>query len=136
MKARSRATRRGFGCGRAASPVAAAPLLAAALLLLLATGLAGALLTLAGCGNADPFVGLYYEPATARRFEITKDGDAYKLTYGVDRRQFRAVREGDQLVVTDPLGGKTIVRPGDAEGSLVLVVGGKTTVLRPLPGHQ
>jgi hypothetical protein len=94
-------------------------------------------LVLAACGgNADQFAGLYWEPASGRRIEIKADGDAYKLIYGRDLRAYIARRDGDRLVITDPMGGKTVVRAGSAEGTLEMVTGGKTTVLKPLPQHQ
>jgi hypothetical protein len=43
---------------------------------------------LPACGNADPFTGLYWEPSTARRVEIRKEGDAYLLYYGAAMRPF------------------------------------------------
>jgi hypothetical protein len=107
---------------------------------LLLACLLAALLTppvLAGCGGkADPFAGLYWEPSSGRRVEVERDGDAYKLFYGRDRRAYAAVREDGRLVITDPLGGKTLVRPGEEEGTLELVTGGETTLLKPLPQSQ
>ena len=88
------------------------------------------------CGNADPFAGAYWEPATGRRIEIQQDGDGYKLYYGRDMRPYAAVRDGDELEITDPMGGKSVVRRGAVEGTLELVSGGETTVLKPLPQHQ
>ena len=38
--------------------------------------------------------------------------------------------------ITDPMGGRTVVSPGSAEGTLELTSGGETTVLKPLPQHQ
>jgi hypothetical protein len=110
---------------------------AAALLLacLFAAVLAPLLLTACG-GNTDPFAGLYWEPSSGRRIEIKQEGDGYKLYYGRELRAFPAVRDGDRLVVSEPLGGKTVLQPGTAEGTLELVSGGKTTVLKPLPQHQ
>ena len=111
--------------------LAPALLLVAALVVLLTP------LVLASCGgNADLFSGVYWEPSTGRRIEIKQEDDAYRLYYGRDKQSFRATRDGDQLVITDPMGGQSIVRPGDAEGTLQLVSGGKTTVLKPLPEHQ
>jgi len=116
-------------------PVALRP--AAALLALTILVVALLPLALAACGgNADPFAGIYWEPATGRRIEIRHTGDGYELYYGRDLRPFPAKREGDQLVIMDPMGGRTVVRPGDAEGTLKLVSGGKTTVLKQLPQHQ
>jgi hypothetical protein len=97
--------------------------------------LAAALLppALAACGgSADPFAGLYWEPATGRRIEIRHTGDAYALYYGRDLRPFPATLKGDRLVISDPMGGKTVVRRGGEEGTLELVTGGKTTQLRRL----
>ena len=93
-------------------------------------------LVLAACGNSDPFAGTYWEPSTGRRIEIKHTADGYELYYGRDLRPFPATRDGDQLTITDPMGGKTTVSPGAAEGTLKLVTGGKTTVLKPLPQHQ
>jgi hypothetical protein len=93
-------------------------------------------LVAAACGNADPFAGLYWEPSSGRRIEIRQDGEAYKLYYGRDLRAHVAERRGDELVVTDPMGGKTVVRLGEAEGSLELVTGGQTSLLERLQQHQ
>jgi hypothetical protein len=109
---------------------------AAALLALLFVALVVAPL-LAGCGgNADPFQGLYWEPASGRRVEIRKDGETYWLYYGADKQAFQAKRDGDELVIAEPMGGKTIVRKGDTEGTLELQTAGKTTQLRRLQQHQ
>lgn len=109
----------------------AALLLAGVLAVLLAP------LALAGCGgNTDPFSGLYWEPSTGRRIEIRREGDAYHLYYGRDQRSYEARRDGDRLIITEPMGGETVLRPGEAEGTLELVTGGKTTLLKPLPQHQ
>lgn len=108
----------------------------AGLLALLLAGLVAALV-LAGCGgNADPFTGLYWEPSSGRRVEIRKDGDTYRLYYGVAKEAYTATRAGDELRIAEPLGGQTIVRLGKAEGTLELLSGGKTTKLQPLPEHQ
>ena len=93
-------------------------------------------LVLAACGNADPFAGTYWEPSTGRRIEIRHTADGYELYYGRDLRPFPATRDGDQLTITDPMGGKTVVRPGSDEGTLKLVTGGETTVLKRLSQHQ
>ena len=94
-------------------------------------------LALAACGaTTDPFAGLYWEPSSGRRIEIERDGDAYKLYYGRDLRAYPATLDGEELVVTDPMGGKTVVRPGTAAGTLMMSSGGETTVLKPLPQHQ
>jgi hypothetical protein len=102
-------------------------------LLLLATVAASAL---PACGNADPFTGLYWEPSTARRVEIRKEGDAYLLYYGAALRPFTATRHGDELRIAEPMGGQTIVRLGEAEGTLELVTAGETTLLKRLQQHQ
>ena len=121
---------------RAAAGQLARRAVAAGLLTLLLAGLAAAL-ALTGCGgNADPFTGLYWEPSSGRRVEIRKDGDAYRLYYGVAKEAYQATRSGDELHIAEPMGGQTIVRLGKAEGTLELVSGGKTTKLQPLPEHQ
>lgn len=103
--------------------------------LLLALLSAPALLAACG-GGADPFSGQYWEPSSGRRIEIARDGEAYELYYGRELHAYPARLEGDHLVITDPMGGKTVVRPGRAEGTLELVSGGETTLLKPLPQHQ
>lgn len=111
--------------------------LAAGSCVLLLAALAVALPALAACGgDADPFSGLYWEPSSGRRVEISKEGDTYRLLYGAARRPFVATREGDELRIADPLGGSIVVRPGREEGTLELSTAGKTTVLKPLPQHQ
>jgi hypothetical protein len=105
------------------------------LVLLLAALLLASLL--AGCGgNADPFTGLYWEPSSGRRVEIRKDGETYWLYYGAARQAYQAKRDGDELIIAEPMGGETIVREGDAKGTLELQTAGKTTVLRRLQQHQ
>ena len=95
------------------------------------------LFVLAGCGgNADPFVGLYWEPSTSRRVEIRKDGDDYWLFYGAALQPHQATRYGDELRITEPMGGQTIVRAGDEVGVLELETAGKTTLLKRLQQHQ
>jgi hypothetical protein len=95
------------------------------------------LFVLAGCGgNADPFVGLYWEPSTSRRVEIRKDGDDYWLFYGSALQPHQATRHGDELRITEPMGGETIVRAGDEVGVLELETAGKTTLLKRLQQHQ
>jgi hypothetical protein len=91
---------------------------------------------LSACGNADPFTGLYWEPSTARRLEIRKEGESYLLYYGAAKRPFKATREGDTLLVAEPLGGRTIVRRGEVEGTLELETAGRTTLLKRLDQHQ
>ena len=109
---------------------------AAGLLVLLLVALVAAP-ALAGCGgNADPFAGLYWEPSSGRRVEIRKDGDAYWLYYGAAKQPYQAKRDGDELRIAEPMGGQTIVRRGETEGTLVLETGGKTTLLKRLQQHQ
>jgi hypothetical protein len=68
-------------------------------------------LLLAACGVAtDPFAGLWWEPTTGRRIEITKAGEQYRLLYGAARRPYPAVRAGDELRVRQPLGGDIVVK--------------------------
>jgi hypothetical protein len=110
---------------------AAAGLLA----LLLATLLVAPLL--AGCGgNADPFTGIYWEPVSGRRVEIRKDDGTYWLYYGAAKQAYQARRDGEELIIAEPMGGETIVRRGDTEGTLELETAGKTTLLKRLPQHQ
>jgi hypothetical protein len=107
------------------------------LLALLLAALGAASLALLGCGdNTDPFAGLYWEPSSARRIEIRKDGDKYWLYYGVDKQPFRATRDGDELHIAQPMGADIIVRSGPDEGTLEMVADGETTLLKPLPEHQ
>jgi hypothetical protein len=121
--------------GRRKGSRASGARLPAALLVVVLAMLAAATLPVA-CGNTDPFTGVYWEPASGRRIEIRADGDGYKLFYGRDMHPYAAVRDDDELTITDPMGGKSVVRQGSAEGTLELVSGGETTVLRPLPQHQ
>ena len=109
---------------------------AAAALLALLLALVAALALPACGGNADPFTGLYWEPSTARRVEIRKDGDAYRLYYGAAKRPFEATRDGDELVIAEPMGGRTVVRLGDDADTLELETAGKTTLLERLQQHQ
>jgi hypothetical protein len=105
--------------------------LAAAILLLAVA------LPLAACGSEDdPFTGLWWEPTTARRIEITKDGERYRLLYGAARRPYQATREGDQLRIRQPIGGGDIVVKAAADGRLNMVIGGKTSRLVRVPQHQ
>jgi len=104
--------------------------LAAAILLLAAA------LPLAACGvGNDPFTGLWWEPATGRRIEITKVGEQYRLFYGAARRPYEATREGDELRIRQPIGGDIVVQAA-AEGRLDMVIGGKTSRLVRVPQHQ
>ncbi len=108
----------------------------AGLLLCLCAALALGLVALSGCGDADPFVGLYWEPSTSRRVEIRKDGDDYRLYYGAAMKPFKAIRHGDELRIAEPMGGQTVVRRGDDVGTLKLETAGKTTTLKRLQQHQ
>jgi uncharacterized lipoprotein YehR (DUF1307 family) len=93
-------------------------------------------LPLAACGSEDdPFDGLWWEPATGRRIEITKEGEQYRLLYGAAERPYRATREGDELRVRQPFGGDIVVKAA-AEGRLELVIGEKTSRLVRVPQHQ
>jgi len=107
-----------------------------AALLALLLALVAALALPACGGNADPFTGIYWEPSTARRVEIRKDGDAYRLYYGAAKRPFEATRDGDELVIAEPMGGRTVVRLGDDADTLELETAGKTTLLKRLQQHQ
>jgi hypothetical protein len=92
---------------------------------------------LAGCGgNADQFTGLYWEPSSGRRVEIRKEGDTYWLYYGAAKQAYQAKLEGDELVIAEPMGGQTVVRHGETEGTLELDTAGKTTLLKRLQQHQ
>ena len=93
-------------------------------------------LPLVACGSADdPFVGLWWEPTTARRIEITKDGERYRLLYGAARRPYQAVREGDELRVRQPFGGDIVLKAA-GEGRLGMVIGGQSSRLVRVPQHQ
>ena len=114
-----------------AAPSGRAP--AAFLLAVLVLSLA---LTLAACGaKDDPFAGLCWEPATGRRIEIRFAGGSYKVVYGAEKAPFPATRQGDELRVTDPLGGVTVFKQA-GDGTLTLTAAGKTSVLKPVPQHQ
>jgi len=108
----------------------------AVLLALLVLTLLAAFMVPACGGNADPFTGLYWEPSTARRVEIRREGDVYQLFYGAAKRPFAAAREGDELRIAEPMGGETVVRLGDRVGTLELVTAGKTSRLERLQQHQ
>lgn len=110
---------------------------ATGLLAIFLASVALSLFALAGCGgNADPFVGLYWEPSTSRRVEIRKDGDEYWLYYGAAKKPYQALRDGDELRISEPMGGQTIVRRGDDDSTLELETAGKTTLLKRLQQHQ
>jgi len=104
--------------------------LAAAILLLVIV------LPLAACGTKDdPFAGLWWEPTTGRRIEITKEGGQYRLLYGAARRPYQATREGDELRIRQPIGGDIVLKVA-AEGRLEMVSGGRTSRLMRVPQHQ
>jgi hypothetical protein len=103
----------------------------AVLLILLA-----AALPLAACGaNDDPFTGLWWEPASGRRIEITKDGGRYSFLYGAARRPYQAAREGDALRIRQPIGDDIVVKLA-ADGRLEMLIGGKSSRLVRVPQHQ
>jgi len=104
--------------------------------LTLALVLCALALALAACGSEDdPFTGLWWEPSTGRRVEITNGGDSYRLYYGAARRAYAATRVGDELRIREPMGGTIVVKTTDGDG-LDLVIDGKTTRLKPVPQHQ
>jgi hypothetical protein len=91
---------------------------------------------LVACGaRDDPFAGLWWEPASGRRIEIRVTSGAYKVVYGAQKAPFPATRRGDELLVTDPLGGVSVFRQAGG-GTLTLTAAGKTSVLKPVPQHQ
>jgi hypothetical protein len=103
----------------------------AATILLLAV-----VLPLAACGaGGDPFTGLWWEPTTGRRIEITNDGDQYRLLYGAALRPYLATRVGDELRVRQPIGGDIVVKTA-ADGRLTMLSGGQTSRLVRVPQHQ
>jgi len=115
---------------RGALPGRAVALAALAVLLL------SLALALAACGaKGDPFAGLWWEPATGRRIEIRVAGGSYEVVYGAQKEPFPAKRHGDELRVTDPLGGVAVFRQADG-GTLTLTAAGKTSELKPVPQHQ
>jgi hypothetical protein len=104
--------------------------------LTLAALLCALVVTLAACGaKDDPFAGLWWEPSTGRRIEISRDGDAYRLYYGAARRPYAATRDGDELRIREPMGGTIVVRTTSGAG-LDLVIDGKSSRLKPVPQHQ
>ena len=93
-------------------------------------------LPLAACGVADdPFTGLWWEPTTGRRIEITKEGDAYRLLYGASQRPHEATRAGDELRVRQPVGGDIVVKAA-ADGHLQMISDGTPSRLVRAPQHQ
>jgi len=93
-------------------------------------------LAIAACGaKDDPFVGLWWEPATGRRIEIRAAGDSYKVLYGAAKAPFPATRSGEELRVAEPLGGVMVFKPAGG-GTLTLTAAGKTSILKPVPQHQ
>ena len=105
-------------------------------LLALTLALLGVVLPLAACGvEDDPFTGLWWEPTTGRRIEITNDGDQYRLLYGAALRPYLATRAGDELRVRQPIGGDIVVKTA-ADGRLDMVGDGQTSRLVRVPQHQ
>jgi hypothetical protein len=93
-------------------------------------------LPLAACGSEeDAFTGLWWEPATARRIEIAKDGEQYRLLYGAAKRPYEATRAGDELRIRQPIGGDIVVK-SVAGGRLEMVIGGKTSRLVRVPQDE
>jgi hypothetical protein len=105
---------------------------ALALLLLAASAIVLVLVAASLARGDDAFSGVWWEPASGRRVEIVRDGDAYRLLYGAQRRPFAAERRGDELVIAAPLGGDIVVRAVAAD-RLELEDGGRTTTLQPAP---
>ena len=102
----------------------------------LALLLAALVVQLAACGtNTDPFLGLWWQPASRASLEIRKNGGAYTLQVGSDLQQYTAVVRGSELYVARPSGGDIIVRQAPG-GLLDLVMGGTTTRLQRAPQHQ
>lgn len=99
--------------------------------------LAVLVLPLTACGaRDDPFTGLWWEPKTARRIEITKDGDQYHLLYGAAKRPYRATLDGDELHIRQPIGGGDIVVRAAADGHLEMLIDGQSSRLVRVPQHQ
>ena len=110
--------------------------LKAAAVLAVSLVLLAVVLPLAACGSGDdPFAGLWWEPTTGRRIEITRDGEQYRLLYGAAQRPYEATREGDELRVRQPFGGDIVVKVAP-EGRLVMVIGGQSSRLVRVPQHQ
>jgi hypothetical protein len=77
-------------------------------LLLIAVAAALAIVATSVARGDDDFSGVWWEPDSGRRVEIVREGDAYTLLYGAERRPFAADR-------------------------LELIDGGRTTTLQPVP---
>jgi len=101
-------------------------------LLLIAIVVALAILGTSAARGDDAFSGVWWEPDSGRRIEIVREGDAYTLLYGAERRPFTAERRGDDLVIAAALGGDIVVRAVTAD-RLELIDGGRTTTLQPAP---
>lgn len=83
----------------------------------------------------DPFVGRYWEPSTARRVEVRKDGDQYWFYYGSAQRKYGATLAGHELRIGQPLGDPIVVRCV-GKGRLDLIIDGTTTRLEPLSSGE
>ena len=95
-----------------------------------------AALPLVACGTQDdPFTGLWWEPTSGRRIEITKDGEQYRFLYGAAERPDQATREGDELRIPQPIGGDIVVKIA-ADGRLDMVIDGTSSRLVRVPQHQ
>lgn len=85
-------------------------------------------------GADDPFSGVYWDPDSGRRVEITRKDGRYRLLYGVAKVGYEAERRGDELQVRDPFSGYVVVR-ANADG-LMLVSGRRETRLERLTEGQ
>jgi hypothetical protein len=104
--------------------------------LMLAALLCALALALASCGAGDdPFAGVWWEPATARRIEITLKDGSYRLYYGAAKLAYPATRVGDELHIRQPMGGMIVVKAMKG-GGLDLVIAGKSSRLKPVPQDQ
>ena len=102
----------------------------------LALLLAALAVQLGACGtNTDPFLGLWWQPASRAGLEIRTSGGAYTVQVGSDLRRYPAVVRGDELYVARSTGGDIIVRQAPG-GRLDLVMGGTTSRLQRAPQHQ
>ncbi len=90
-----------------------------------------AVVVLAQRDAGDPFSGVYWDPASGRRVEITHTDGRFQFLYGTARQGYPAERHGSELRVRDPFTGYIVVRSTSA--GLVLEMGARTSKLRPLP---